>query len=59
MTEHPENADVEPEGAGSEAGRDEPEITRDPATGPGPPENPEVDDEKLDESLDDASKELR
>ena len=55
MTEHSE--DTGPEHRGED--EDEPAITRDPATDPGPPENPEVDDDRLEESLDDASKELR
>lgn len=35
-----------------------PDISKDPASDPGPPENPEVDQEKLEQELDNASKEL-
>jgi len=37
---------------------DAPEIRKDPAQDPGPPENPEVDEDKMREALDDKSKEL-
>jgi len=37
---------------------DAPGLHKDPAQDPGPPENPEIDEDKMREALDDKSKEL-
>lgn len=48
----------EPDTTAEDEASDEPEIRKDPASDPGPPENPEIDDEKMREALDGKSKEL-
>ncbi len=48
----------EPETPTQDSEADEPDIRKDPAKDPGPPENPPVDEDKMREALDGKSKEL-
>ncbi len=48
----------EPEPTPEDTQADDPETPKDPAKDPGPRENPEVDESKMREALDDKSKEL-